>query len=144
MRVVVALAAALCVVAGCTDRSGNPPMSALPSGTPLAPSSVCQDGVVSVVWKPGQPELDSVCVHVGAQIVVRLVPPELHLWTAPVSSSQSVAAVVTTGSNQEGVLVATIKTIQTGSALIISTAKARDGEPDPRPVSWQLTITVIA
>jgi hypothetical protein len=119
-------------------------MSALPSGTPLPKSSACQDGVVNVVWRPGQAEVDSACVHVGAEVVLRLFPPDLHLWTVPVSSSQTVAAVVTSGSNQEGVMVATIRTIQPGSAVITSTAKARDGAPDPRAVMWQLTITVIA
>jgi len=143
MRAVVAWAVALFLLAGCFDRSGSPHVSALPSGTPLPKSSACQDGVVNVGWRPGLAELDDVCVHAGAQIDARLVPPDLHLWTPPASSAQSVAAVVTSGSNQEGVLVATIKTIQPGSAVITSIAEARDGAPDPRPARWQLTVTVI-
>jgi hypothetical protein len=145
MRAVMAWAAVLLLVlAGCSDRIGDSPIPALPSGSPVAQESACQRGVVSILWRPGQTELDSVCVHVGAEIAVKLIPPDRHLWTPPASSAQTVAAVVRSGSNQEGVLVAAIKTIQPGLAVITSTAVARDGAPDPGPVMWQLTVTVIA
>ena len=84
------------------------------------------------------------CLRTGAQASITLYPPELHLWTTPVSSHPQVAAVVASGSNQEGAMSITVRTAGPGSTVLGSVAQPRDGAPDPHEVSWQLTITVIS
>src|SRR5437773_7544806 len=114
------LAVALVVLAGCrhTSTTTTKPSasgsaattspSALPSqsGTP-APSGAaatggpgqagCASGRVQVTWAPEQHSADSLCVRVGAEVIVALRPPLGHQWTPLASSDSAVAAVGPTG-----------------------------------------------
>jgi hypothetical protein len=109
-----------------------------------APPVGCQISDVHLSWAPGQPSPAPVCLRIGAQVSITLYPPELHLWTTPVSSRPQVAAVVASGSNQEGAMAITVHTAAPGSTVLSSVAQPSDGAPDPHDVPWQLTVTVTA
>jgi hypothetical protein len=104
----------------------------------------CAAGNVAVSWNDQQAPMNAICVHAGAEIAIRLYPPQQHQWTTPTSSDPTVATVATSGASQEGVMAATIDAQHTGTAAISAVAKAMDGAPDPGSTQWHLDITVVA
>jgi hypothetical protein len=123
--------------------SGGPVGSTGAAGKPSQPTG-CLAGQLPVSWAEGQAPTNAICVHVGAQVAINLYPPQLHEWTTPSSSDPAVAAVATSGANQEGAMAATVNALHAGTAAVSTVAQAKDGAPDPQPVAWRLVITVIA
>jgi len=160
------LAFALVTLAGCShtgttakpSASGSAATSSLPSSASPAQSGTaapsgagatggpgqagCASGRVQVTWAPEQHSVDSLCVQVGAEVVVALRPPPGHQWTPLVSSDTAVAAVGPTGRDQEGAAHATVTAVRPGTAVISSAARAFEGAPGPLAVPWRLTVSV--
>jgi hypothetical protein len=139
--VVVTLATATAAGCGAAATPGVPQPGAS-TATPTEGGCV-RDDEVSVRWAPDHPSPATLCVRVGARIVVALYPPELHTWTSPANTDGSVATVGPVGISQEGVLATTITARRPGHAVVTSSARPSDAAPDPVTVPWQLAIDVV-
>jgi hypothetical protein len=161
----LAVVAVVMALGGCTtgrgpsNPSAGPPIGASPGSVSPVPGSVspvpgsssatespptgCLVGTVSVIWTPDQPSPPAVCVRAHAEISVVLAAPYLHQWSPPVSSDSTVAAVATSGANQEGTMYATVNATRAGTTVVTALAQPREGADDPRPVPWRLAVTVV-
>jgi hypothetical protein len=103
----------------------------------------CKAGRIPESWAAGLASTNTICVHVGAEIAINVYPPQLHEWPAASGSGLAVAAVATSGANQERAMSVTLNALRTGPRAVNAAVQAKDGAPDPQPASWQLVTTVV-